>query len=137
MSSSAPQDILGLTELHFESELARTVFDDVGRDSAIPSRLRGFLDVRLLAWAQKCSSDQAQAWAAVIDATFVPRLSPAGFRRFCAIWISRHGQTETLSMMPNTRNSCAALARAVYLSQHINAPVLNRILSALKEEGLN
>jgi hypothetical protein len=123
-----------LTARHFETDLARTVYNDLGLSSRLPQAVRVVLERRLIAWANSCSAAGAQIWGPRLDAALVPCLSPLAFRNFCAALITRHPQV--LLSMHHSRNSCLALARAVHVSQHINPDVLGRLLNALADEGL-
>jgi hypothetical protein len=123
-----------LTSAHFESDLARTIYNDAGRSSRLPERVQRLLERRLIAFVEQGSTAAVIAWGSRLDAALVPRLSPAAFRRFCAVVVARH--PHAIETMPHTLQSVKALMRAVHVSRHINAPVLQRLLSALQAEGL-
>ena len=126
--------MLFLKSAHFESDLARTIFNDAGRSSRLPERVQRALEKRLISLVEHISPETFIAWGPRLDAALVPRLTPAAFRRFCAIVVARH--PDAIEAMPNTLQSVRALMRAVHVSQHINPPVLERLLKALQSEGL-
>lgn len=134
-SIAVGREVAHLKAVHFESDLARTIFNDAGRSSKLPERVQRALETRMLSWAQKCSASAVMTWGGRFDAVLVPRLNPAAFRRFCALLVERH--PHALESMPHTKSNVMALARAVHVSQHINPPVLQRLLKALKSEGLS
>ena len=128
------RDMSFLTSAHFESDLARTIFNDAGRSSRLPERVQRALEKRLIAFVEQRSPAMVISWGPRLDAALVPRLSPAAFRRFCAVVVARH--PHAIDAMPHTLQTVKSLMRAVHVSQHINAPVLQRLLRALQTEGL-
>ena len=132
--SPVGRDVAHLSRAHFDSDLARTIYNDLGRPRQAQNFMQLALERRLLAWAQKCSMAAVMCWGSKLDASVVPRLGPHAFRSFCATLVERHVQA--LEVMPNCRAYVVALARAVHVSRHINPAVLDRLLVALRREGL-
>lgn len=122
-----------LVTAHFESDVARAVFNDHGRKAAGGS-LRMEIERRVLAWLYEASPKSIMRWSRKIDLLIVPVLSPSAFRAFCC-FLCEH-QPQAIENMPNTRDSVQSLARAVNLSRLINPEALDRIYVALKTEGL-
>lgn len=122
-----------LQPIHFQSDVAKAVFNDVGR-APIGGSFRINLENRTFDWLEKASPKVILRWSAKIDLLIVPILSPAGFRQFCSILCEHLPQA--IENMPNTKDSVTALARAVHLSRFINPAALNRIHAALEREGL-
>jgi hypothetical protein len=116
---------------HFDSALAKSVFND--NDGRAISAIRKEVERRTLQWVKNASPKSILRLSRQMDALVVPILSPSGFRQFCCILCEQMPQA--LENMPNTKASVTALARAVHLSKFTNPKALDRILSALKNEG--
>lgn len=118
---------------HFETELAKSVFNDRGAKSRLLP-VQQAMEKRILNWIGQASPKQIMRFSLQIDLIVVPLMSPSGFRRFCGILCETLPQA--IENMPNTRASVNALAKAVHLSRFINPAALNRIHDALASEGL-
>lgn len=118
---------------HFESDVAKAVFNDRGRTSS-GGDMRAAVERRLMAWVVEASPKSIVRWSRKIDLFIVPVLSPSAFRIFCS-FLCEH-QPQVIENMPNTKDSVQSLARAVNLSRLINPDALDRIYSALEAEGL-
>lgn len=122
-----------LVAAHFDSDVARAVFNDRGQ--RMPGgNIRLEIERRVLAWLYEASPKSIMRWSRRIDLLIVPVLSPLAFRSFCC-FLSEN-QPQAIENMPNTRDSVQSLARAVNLSRIINPDALDRIYVALKNEGL-
>jgi hypothetical protein len=122
-----------LLPAHFESDVAKAVFNDKGR----PPVVLGFqtaVEGRILDWLTRASPKLIMRWSRQIDVLIVPVLSPHGFRHFCS-FLCEH-LPQAIGNMPHTLESVTALARAVHLSRMINPAALDRIWEALQKEGL-
>lgn len=122
-----------LLPIHFESEVAKAVFNDLN-----PKATRNFaqnaLEARIFSLLEQATPKVLMRWSRQIDIVLVPFLSPAAFREFCSFFCVHLPQA--IENMPNTRESVTALARAVHLSKFINPAALDRIYDALQREGL-
>lgn len=132
-----PSDVLfggtPLVAAHFESDVAKAVFNDKGR-AVWGGTIQIGIESRILNWLSKASPKQIMRWSRQIDILIVPILSPSGFREFCS-FLCEH-LPQAIESMPNTKESVTALSRAVHLSRFINPPALDRISEALRQEGL-
>lgn len=122
-----------LLPAHFDSDVAKAVFNDKG-GRPVGRTIHAAIETRLLDWIEKASPKQLMALSYQIDLLVVPILSPFGFRNFCSFLCENLPQA--IENMPHTRESVCALARAVHLSKFINPAALDRIHDALKLEGL-
>lgn len=122
-----------LVAAHFESDVAKAVFNDRGRP-VTGGAIRTEIERRTLSWLFEASPKSVMRWSRRIDLMIVPVLSPAAFRSFCCFLCEN--QPQAIENMPNTRDSVQSLARAVNLSRVINPDALDRIYFALKNEGL-
>lgn len=122
-----------LVAAHFDSDVAKAVFNDKGRLSTGRS-FRTAIETRFLDWLACASPKQIMSLAPQIDLLIVPVLSPSGFRTMCCFLCEMLPQA--IEAMPHARESVTALARAVHLSRFINPAALDRIHAALKSEGL-
>lgn len=122
-----------LLPAHFESDVAKAVFNDRGRPP-IGGAMQAAVENRTLEWLAKANPKAIMRWSRQIDMVVVPMLSPAGFREFCS-FLCEH-LPQAIENMPNTKDSVTSLARAVHLSKFINSAALDRIHQALRREGL-
>lgn len=122
-----------LVAAHFESDVARAVFNDRGVRPA-GGAVRVAIENRAMAWLHGASPKAIMRWSRKIDLLIVPVLSPTVFRAFCCFLCEN--QPQAIENMPNTRDSVQSLSRAVNLSRIINPDALDRIYVALKNEGL-
>ena len=118
---------------HFNSDVAKAVFNDKGR-VAYGSGMHLAIETRILDWIARASPKLIMRWSTQIDLLIVPILTPSGFRALCAFICENLPQA--LENMPNARESVSALARAVHLSKFISPAALDRIHVALRLEGL-
>lgn len=118
---------------HFQSDLAKAVFNDKGHKPVWRS-LQHVMEERLLEWLENASPRQVMLLAHQLDRLVVPMLTPACFRNFCSILCENLPQV--IEGMPHTRESVSALARAIHLAKFINPAALDRIHDALILEGL-
>lgn len=122
-----------LAEAHFNSDLAKSVFND---DKAqVSNSLRTGAERRVLEWLQNASPKTILRFSRGLDRLVVPALSPPAFRAFCSILCENAPQV--IANMPNTKESVTALAKAVHLSKFANTAAINRIAQALAKEGLS
>lgn len=124
-----------LLKAHFESEVARAVFNDkqsilqkISSDEILKS-----IESRLFILINRASPKLLMSLAPKIDFLIVPILSASGFRQFCCFFCENLPQA--IQHMPNTRESVTSLARAVHLSKFINPAALARIRESLNKEG--
>lgn len=122
-----------LLAAHFESEVAKTVFNEKNK-RFVGRSIQSAIEARFFSWLESASPKQIMSLSLRIDRLIVPILSPTGFRNFCCYLCENVPQV--IESMPNTRESVSALARAVHLSKFINPAALDRIHDALKLEGL-
>ncbi|WP_371436182.1 hypothetical protein [Polaromonas sp.] len=122
-----------LLPAHFDSDVAKAVFNDKGR-APIGGGFQVAVENRLLDWLSLASPKLIMRWSHQIDVLIVPILSPSGFRALCS-YLCEH-LPQAIENMPNTRESVTSLARAVHLSKFINPAALDRLSDALKQEGL-
>lgn len=123
----------GLTEAHFESKVARAVYNDKGQQAANPLIRRS--ESLLLAWMDRASPRQFLALAGRIDRHLFPHLSPAMMRRFSFLVCEFSPQIH--DQMPNMAAYVDALSRAIHMSKFLNPAALSRIIAALEREGLS
>ena len=122
-----------LQAAHFQSDVAKAVFNDKGR-APFGGGMQIAIENRVLDWLTQASPKLIMRWSTQIDLVIVPILTPSGFRELCSFLCENLPQA--LENMPNSRESVTSLARAVHLSKFINPAALDRIHVALRIEGL-
>lgn len=127
------RNVNGLTEAHFESQVAKAVFNDKGQQAANPMIRRS--EMLLLQWLDRATPRQILFVAARIDKHLFPHMSPRMMRRFSFLVCDLAPQI--LSQMPNMSAHVAALSRAIHMSKFLHPAALGRIVSALEREGLS
>lgn len=127
---------LALRPEHFDSDVARLVFNEQRRRPVLPglAALEARAAKRLMAWLESAPPKSIMRWSRQIDIVVVPLLSPSGFREMSA-WLAEH-LPQAIENMPNTLSSVTALVRAVHFSRHFHPKALRRIRAALEREGL-
>jgi hypothetical protein len=123
-----------LLPIHFESDVAKAVFNDLGL-SKTRNQMRVSMESRIFTLLEQATPKLLMRWSRQIDVVLVPFLSPSAFREFCSFFCVHLPQA--IENMPNTRESVIALARAVHVSKFFNPAALDRIYEALKREGLS
>lgn len=130
------EDLFGgivLSRGHFDSDVAKAIFNDKGEDLPAGS-FRLLIETRLMTWLKKASPKVLMLYTPRIDGLVVPSLSPATFREFCLFLCETLPQA--IDAMPNTQRTITALCRAIHLSRCINPAALDRVHIALRQEGL-
>lgn len=123
----------GLTEAHFESQVAKAVFNDKGQQASNPMIRRA--EMILLKWMESATPLQILAVASRIDRHLFPHLSPRMMRRFSFLVCDL--APHMLKQMPNMDAHVIALSRAIHMSKFLHPAALARIVSALEREGLS
>lgn len=123
----------GILPIHFDSEVAKTVFNDHGqmpRNPVIQEMEMRFF-ARLINWSPK----QSMRLLPLFDRSLVPFMTPR-LLRMVAQHLSEHCP-QVLANMPNLGAHVNALSRAVHLSRFMHPDALDRLTAALEKEGLS
>jgi hypothetical protein len=125
-------DFSSLTEAHFESQVARAVYNDKGQQAANPMIRRA--EMLLVQWMDRATPRQVLLVAARIDRHLFLHMSPRMMRRFSFLVCDLAPQV--LPQMPNMAVHVQALSRAIHMSKFLHPAALGRIVGALEKEGL-
>lgn len=117
---------------HFESDVARAVFNDVGQIPKNPC-IRS-AEISLIQWLRETTPRNLQRLSRQIDTVLVPFMTPVMLRKMCVILNELSPQF--ISNMPYVKAYMTALSRAVHLSRFLCPEALERITQALHAEGL-
>lgn len=114
---------------HFESEVAREVFNDLPTNR--PAMWRTLLDRRVIAALRAIPATTLIYAAPKVDKYLVPAMSPAGRRNICQTFFREC--PSVLSDLPNCWSHVRALGSAVSAAENFNAPTLDRLRQALTD----
>lgn len=124
--------MLPIDPRHFDSEVAKTVFNDVGAPPSNP--MIGDAEVKLYRYMMDSSPNKFRKISASLDSKLIPHMSPSMMRRV-AQFIFAH-MPQILKFMPNLDSYVRSMNRAVYFSKFLHPSALDRIVAALEKEGL-
>lgn len=131
---SASTPLQTLTGAHFESQVAKTVFNDRNQPPRNPAIQRA--ELLVVQWLEhRAQPRQFMRMVSIIDRTLFPHMSATMMRQFSRLVCEIVPQA--LPNAPNTRAHVEALTRAVHMSKFLHPDALDRILVALQKEGLS
>lgn len=123
----------GLSETHFDSKVARSVFNDKGQQAVNPMVRRA--EIEVARWTDDASPRSMAKLVGMIDRHLFPFMSPMMMRNLALLVCTK--SPHLLTRMPNTAAYVTALTRAIHLSKFLQPAAIKRILIALEMEGLS
>lgn len=122
-----------LQNRHFDSDVARIVFNDAGQIPRNPC-IRS-AELSLTRWLNHATPKSIGGLSLKIDSTLVPFMTPVMLRKMCMFLNELAPQF--INNMPYVKSYVTALSRAVHLSRFLCPEALERITQALHAEGLS
>lgn len=125
------RNVKWLNGLHFDSRVAKAVFNDSGQQVANIVVRRA--EMLTLEWLAGARANQILSVASKLDRFLFPHVSPRVMRSIAARIVEI--APGALAVMPNLASHVASLGRAVRISKFLTPEALARITDALGREG--